>query len=103
VLEALIGKMNRKRSSDNREITSHLEAKGCKLSQLSDYRKHYTADKFIADLDKYFDGEVDFNLEKIRCKIEEPGELGRLVMKAEGKNTHPVTEFTQEIFKEMAA
>lgn len=72
-----------------------------KISQLTDYRKQYDVNSFIKDLVVYFDGEVDFNLDKIRQEIEESQHLGNLIKKANQNNTHPVTEFIQELFEDV--
>lgn len=70
--------------------------------KLHDYLTGYTTEKFMEDLNTYFDGEVDFDLEKIRGAVSAPGKLSELVKRAEEKNTHPVSEFVQEIFKDSA-
>jgi len=73
------------------------------ISKLSDFKDNYTVEKFLVDLEVYFEGEIDFNLEKIQETIEAPGKLDKLIKKANDKNTHPVTEFIQELFKELAS
>jgi len=72
-----------------------------KISQLADYHKQYSVDSFTKDLATYFDNEVDFNLAKIRQEIEKPQRLENLIKKANQKNTHPVTEFIQELFEDV--
>ena len=96
-------KDNEKASSDdNKEIRLQRQAKRFKLSQLGEYRTGYTSDDFLIDLVKYFDQEVDFNLDKIRKEIEKPHKLSGLIAKAEEKNTHPVAEFVEELFRDLA-
>lgn len=90
-------------SGDNRETRLQRQAKSLKLSQLGGYRAGYTSDDFLADLVKYFDQEVDFNLDTIRKEIEQPQKLARLIIKAKEKNTHPVVEFVEELFKDLAS
>ena len=89
--------------SDNKEIRLQRQAKSFKLSQLGNYKTGYTGDDFLVDLVKYFDQEVDFNLDKIRKEIEQPQRLARLIAKAKEKNTHPVVEFVEELFKDLAS
>jgi len=89
-------------SDDDREIRLQRQAKSFKLSRLGDYRTGYTSDDFIVDLVKYFDQEVDFNLDKIRKEIEQPQKLAGLITKAKEKNTHPVVEFVEELFRDLA-
>jgi aconitase A len=74
-----------------------------RLIYLQDYKKNYTLDKLISDLTIYFEGEVDFDLDKIRKDIAKPGRLEKLVEKARKKNTHPVIEFIQELLKDLTA
>ena len=89
-------------SDDDREIRLQRQAKSFKLSQLGDYKTKYTSDDFLVDLIKYFDQEVDFDLGKIRKEIEQPQKLARLLAKAKEKNTHPVAEFVEELFRDLA-
>jgi len=86
-------------SSDDKKIRFQRQAKSFKVSQLNDYRDEYGSEDFIADLAKYFDGEVDFNLDTIRHEINQPQKLAGLITKAKEKNTHPVAEFVEELFK----
>ncbi len=79
----------------------HRGAKQDKMKRLSNYLNDYTTDAFIKDLFLYFDNEIDFNLEKIRKAIDKPGKLEQLKIRAKENNTHPVTEFVQELFKEL--
>jgi len=95
---------NKKASvSDDKEIRLRRQAKSFKLSQLGDCRAGYTSDDFLVDLVKYFDQGVDFNLDKIRKEIEQPQKLARLIAKAKERNTHPVVEFVEELFKDLAS
>ncbi len=73
------------------------------LSRLRDYTKNYNVDLFMEDLVVYFEDEVDFNLSQIRNIIESPGRLENLIHKAKQRNTHPVTEFVQELFKDLGS
>lgn len=72
-----------------------------KIKELSDFEEGYTVSRFLVDLEKYFEGEVDFNLDKIREKAEEEGNLKRCVSRARQNQTHPVVEFIREIFKDL--
>ena len=96
-------KENEKASCENKEIDLRRRAKRLKLKHLGDYKKGYNRDRFIKDLVKYFEGEVDFDLDKISKELEKPGKLSRLVDKAKEKNTHPVTEFVEELFKDLTS
>jgi len=89
--------------SYDKEIRLQRQAKSFKVNQLGDYKTGYTSDDFLVDLVKYFDQEVDFNLDKIRKEIEQSQKLARLIIKAKEKNTHPVVEFVEELFKDLAA
>ncbi len=89
-------------SDDDKEIRLQRQAKSFKLSQLGDYKTGYTSDGFLVDLVKYFDQEVDFSLDKIRKEIEQPQKLASLITKAKEKNTHPVVEFVEELFRDLA-
>jgi len=95
---------NKKASvGDDKEIRLQRQAKSFKVNQLGDYKTGYTSDDFLVDLVKYFDQEVDFNLDKIRKEIEQPQKLACLIIKAKEKNTHPVAEFVEELFKDLAS
>ncbi len=72
-----------------------------KIASLHNFDRDYSLDKFIVDLKDYFEGEVDFNLDKIKKEISKPGELKRFIAQACQKETHPVVEFLQEIFKDL--
>ncbi len=88
--------MNENDIQKNRQVNQE------RLARLSPYASGYDIDKFMVDLVMYFDGEVDFNLEKMRQMAEEPGRLDRLIQTARHKNTHPVVEFVQNLFKNLA-
>jgi len=90
-------------SGDDKETRLQRQTKSFKLSQLGDYKTKYTSDDFLVDLVKYFDQEVDFNLDKIRKEIEQPQKLAGLIAKAKEKNTHPVAEFLEDLFKDLAS
>jgi len=85
--------LNEKNIADRRKARKYI------LSHLSGYKKGYNGKRFISDLVKYFDDEIDFNLDKVRDEIEQPGKLDQLIQKADQHNTHPVVEFVQNIFK----
>lgn len=87
--------------SEDKDIKGFRRQKENKLAKLSDYKQGYTTGNFIPDLEIYFEGEVDFNVEKIQQLIEVPGRLDRFIKEATKKNTHPVAEFVQELFKEL--
>ena len=97
--------VDKQKNPDNEEkdIDKCRKAKKDKISQLGDYKHDYNVDKFILDLKSYFNNEVDFNLKKIRQEIEAPGKLEQLIQKAKSKDTHPVTEFVQELFKDLGS
>ena len=88
---------------DSKEIRFQRQAKKFKLSRLGNYKTGYTSDDFLVDLVKYFDQEVDFNLDKVRKEIEQPQKLAHLITKANEKSTHPVVEFVEELFKDLAS
>ena len=88
---------------EDRDIETPKQTRNKTVSKLSDFKDNYTVEKFLVDLEVYFEGEIDFNLEKIQEAIEAPGKLGQLIKKAKEKNTHPVTEFIKELFKELAS
>ena len=79
-----------------------MKRKNKTLLELSGYKKGYNADAFISDLVNYFDNEVDFNLAEIRRIITIPGKLDCLKKEAKANNTHPVTEFVKNLFKEIS-
>lgn len=72
------------------------------LSGLSAFHNGYTADIFIVDLIKYFGPEVDFDLDKIHEMVKAKGYLTKLIKAAKENQTHPVTEFIQELFKDVS-
>ncbi len=88
---------------DDKEINLKRYTEKLKLKQLGDYRNGYNSDEFIEDLVKYFDGEVDFNLAKIRQEIEIPQRLPHFIAQAKKNNTHPVVEFVKELFKDITS
>jgi len=88
---------------NNKKIKVYRKEKELKLSQLRDYKAGYTSDNFIDDLVKYFDQEVDFNLDKIRKEIENPQRLNYFIAMAKEKNTHPIIEFLEDLFKDLTA
>jgi hypothetical protein len=88
---------------DSGEIKLQRKAQALKIKQLRDYKSGYDIECFLTDLVKYFDGKVDFNLERIRQEMGKPEKLACLIAKAKEKNTHPVTEFVEELFKDLAA
>jgi hypothetical protein len=95
--------MNQERSKEKngyRDIEFYREEKRRKLLCLNDYQKDYSIEKFMNDLMCYFDGEVDFNLEKIKEIVGQPGKLEQLIQRATHKETHPVTEFVKDILRE---
>jgi len=94
---------NKNPADEDRNIESYCKEKKDKISKLNDYKQGYNVDKFILDLKLYFNEEVDFNLKRIRKTVGEPGKLDQLIKKAEEKNTHPVTEFVQELFKDLGS
>lgn len=96
-------KEKKKSSYDNEEISFQRQEKEEKIKHLGDYKEGYDSNQFIEDLIKYFEGEVDFNLDKVRKTIEKPLKLPCLIAKAKEKGTHPVTEFLEEIFKDLTA
>ncbi|MFH1504453.1 MAG: hypothetical protein ABIH08_03575 [Candidatus Omnitrophota bacterium] len=67
--------MREERKEDAKNIEFCRKVRKNKLSQLSNYINDYDADKFMMDLVRYFDEEIDFNIEKIRQVVEVPGRL----------------------------
>jgi len=88
--------------NDSIDITVDRDEQRKKLSTLGDYEHGYTVESFLKDLMVYFDNEVDFNLSKIKAIIERPGKVEWLIEKAKKSNTHPVSEFVQEMLRESA-
>ncbi len=89
--------------SSNEKIKAQRKNKKLKLNQLKDYKAGYTSDNFIDDLVKYFDQEVDFNLDMIRKEIEKSQRLNYFIAIAKEKNTHPVVEFIEDLFKDLTS
>jgi len=87
----------------NEGVKVYRKEKELKLSRLKDYKVNYTSDNFIDDLVKYFDQEVDFNLDKIRNEIKKPQRLNYFIAMAKEKNTHPIIEFLEDLFKDLTA
>ena len=67
--------------------------------RLCDFREGYTIEKLIKDLAIYFDGEVDFNIDKIKEMLAPEGKLNELVLRAVRNKSHPASELVMEIFK----
>ena len=67
---------------------------------LSDFLQGYTVDQFLADLTLYFNGEVDFDREKIRLALSRPGALEELVARATKNKTHPVSELIRDMLRD---
>jgi len=96
--------MDSKRQSphnDERHIYFQRRVKQGKIARLSAFRQGYSVKLFMADFGIYFDNEIDFNMDKIRQRIQKKGVLEELIRKAIQHNTHPVTEFVQELFREL--
>jgi len=89
------------RDLDDQGVINQRQAKQAKIERLQDYKDGYTSDQFIDDLVKYFDGEVDFDLGQVRKEIERPQRLPSLIIKAKENNTHPVTEFLADLFRDL--
>ncbi|UCG34686.1 MAG: hypothetical protein JSW17_04115 [Candidatus Omnitrophota bacterium] len=75
------------------------ERKG-RISKLHPFREGYSVDKLLDDLNTYFEGEVDFDLEKVTELAQKKGMLENIIKAAIQKDTHPVCEFIEEIFKD---
>lgn len=91
---------NAKSEGQNNESGDPRERRKEQWSKLNDYKKHYTSNEFIEDLQAYFDNGVDFDLETIRRTVSKKGELDKLKKQADVNGSHPVTEFLLEIFKD---
>lgn len=87
----------------DKDIEFHRKLKTERLFRLNDYRKNYSVDSFISDLINYFDGGVDFNIDNIRKYVENPTKIDELIRLAKMNNSHPVIEFIQKLFKDLAA
>ncbi|MCF7872889.1 MAG: hypothetical protein K9L80_01610 [Candidatus Omnitrophica bacterium] len=83
------------------EIRRSKKRKADKLKKLNDFNSEYNIDKLLEDLDIYFEGEVDFNLDKIKEDVQKRGKLTELVKQAINKQTHPVVEFIQQTLKDL--
>jgi len=86
---------------DAQEIEKNRKMRQDKLSTLQDYNQDYDIDELMVDLVMYFEGEVDFNMERIRQIAQQPGKLSQLIQKAKQDNTHPAVEFVHELFKDL--
>ncbi|MCF7887600.1 MAG: hypothetical protein K9L71_04240 [Candidatus Omnitrophica bacterium] len=83
------------------EIKKLQKKKADKLKKLNDFNIEYNIDKLLDDLDSYFEGEVDLNLDKIKEEVQKQGKLTELVEQAVKKQTHPVVEFIQHALKNL--
>jgi hypothetical protein len=92
---------NDKSPSSEDDFESFRKQRLRKLSQLSNYHNDYNVNKFMEDLARYFDNEIDFNLAKIRETISKNKKLDQLKAKADLRSTHPVIEFTEELFLDL--
>ncbi len=92
---------DKSKPASDKELSSYRRIRKQKLTQLSDYQAAYNVDKFIVDLKRYFDDEVEFNLEKIHQTISKDEKLAELIRRANKNSTHPVVEFVQDIFKDI--
>ncbi len=88
-------------SNKNKDIETHRRLSRDKIAGLNTFSNDYSIDKFMQDLDNYFDNEVDFNLDKINDMLKDSGQLEKLITKANQNKSHPVIEFVQDIFKEL--
>jgi len=70
------------------------------LKRLSDFEHGYTIDKLLADLVIYFDGEVDFDREKVTLALSRSGALEELVTRAKKNKTHPVSELIRDMLRD---
>jgi hypothetical protein len=84
---------------DKERLTSETRKRWGKLH---DFRADYDAAKFLSDLENYFEGEVDFDIEKINSCVGVPGCLEGLIEKAKANNTHPVSEFIKGMMKDLS-
>lgn len=92
-------KKEKSSKKENKNVEFYRRIKKDKLSGLSSFGDCYNSDEFIADLVNYFGRDIDFDLSKIRQFVEKSGKLEQLITRAKEKNTHPVTEFVQELFR----
>lgn len=84
-----------------KEIEQSRQRREAKIAKLNSFEKGYDVDTFISDLESYFEGEVDFNLAKIKEEIARLGNLEEIVNSAIQNKTHPVVEFVQKMFKSL--
>lgn len=90
-----------KNSNRNQKASFSRQERNKQISKLGSFNADYNLSNFLADLETYFEGEVDFNLDRIKAEVGQKGKLSCLVSKARQNNTHPVVEFIQEIFKDL--
>ena len=88
-------------SDKNKDIETRRKLNSNKIGGLNSFLKDYSMDKFMQDLNNYFDNEVDFNLDKINDMFKDSGKLEALIARAKQTNSHPVIEFVQDIFREL--
>ncbi len=86
---------------DDQRIEKKREKRTDKLSALQDYKNNYDIDMLMVDLLMYFEGEIDFNLERMRQVAQQPGKLLQLIQKAKQNDTHPAVELVGDIFKDL--
>ncbi|MFA7677624.1 MAG: hypothetical protein WCY34_05575 [Candidatus Omnitrophota bacterium] len=85
----------------NDQIEKQRRAQQEKIARMSGYLENYSVEKFLEDIKIYFDGEVDFNIAKIRLALETDNALKELIAKAKRNKTHPVVEFLKELFYDL--
>lgn len=90
-----------KEKSIDKKIEKARNQRKAEIKRLSDFTSSYDADLFLSDLESYFEGEVDFNLDKIKEVVKKPENLEQLVFKARQQKTHPVIEFVREILRDL--
>ena len=88
-------------SNKNKDIETHRRLNRDKIAGLHAFLNDYSIDKFMQDLNNYFDNEVDFNLDKINDMLKDSGQLEKLITRAKQMNSHPVIELVQDIFKDL--
>ena len=92
--------MNINKDDLERQMQRHKCEQKERVSKLHSYKEDYTLEKLLQDLDTYFEGEVDFDLEKVTNFVQKEGVLDNIIKAAIQKDTHPVCEFIEEIFKD---
>jgi hypothetical protein len=95
---------NSKQSNKKKDIVPPQLRKAAqeKWQGLCDFRQGYTVEKLIKDLNTYFEGEVDFNTDKINEILAPEGKLNELVLRAAQNKSHPVSELVMDIFKDFS-